>query len=78
MLFFEKYYPNGTTFQQDGAPAHYSKHTKEYLMMAGLTEMSPIDQYELYRELLVRSIARALQREPAIRFRGRPSLSAAF
>ena len=37
--FIEEFYPNGATFQQDGAPAHSAKHTGEYFMDAGIVDL---------------------------------------
>ena len=39
MPFIEEHHTGGCVFQQDGAPAHSAKHTREFLMMAGITDM---------------------------------------
>ena len=37
--FIEEFYPKRATFQQEGAPALTSKHTREYFMEAGIVDM---------------------------------------
>lgn len=38
--FMEEHYPNGCVFQQDGAPAHSAKFTRDYFADAEITDMS--------------------------------------
>ena len=37
--FVEVFFPKRVTFQQDGAPAHTAKYTREYFSEAGITHM---------------------------------------
>ena len=37
--FIDEKYPNGVTFQQDGAPAHRAKHTMDYFLTAGILDL---------------------------------------
>ena len=38
--FIDSVYPNGVTFQQDGAPSHRAQYTRDYFAIAGITDLS--------------------------------------
>ena len=37
--FIEKFYPKGAAYHQDVAPAHTSKHIREYFTEAGIVDV---------------------------------------
>lgn len=54
-LFMKDHYTNCCVFQQDGAPAHWAKFTRDYFAEADITDTSwaPSSRHEVYRKLLL-------------------------